>query len=107
MTFAPLPFGTGNDISRTLGWGGKEGKLADDLEYMISSLINNERDNFALWEVEVQASEALGYRNGEKVKISIDGEFFKKMMCCHFNLGLDSIISNSKLFSKYLIIFSA
>lgn len=53
--FTCLPFGTGNDIGRSLGWGGTEGRLARDLKYMVKRLVTGKREKFTLWEVEFQA----------------------------------------------------
>ena len=33
--FTPLPFGNGNDICISLGWGKKEGQLATDIGYLV------------------------------------------------------------------------
>lgn len=92
--FTGLPFGTGNDTGRSLGWGNSEGKLAINLEYMVSSLIYGKREKFALWEAEFDADETQGYKNSKRYKVSEDGQNFKKTMCCYFNIGLDAVISN-------------
>jgi diacylglycerol kinase family enzyme len=62
-----MPFGTGNDISRSLGWGRAEGRLAYDLNYMASNLIEGKREKFALWEVEAVAQETQGYSRNQRV----------------------------------------
>jgi len=61
LYFTAMPFGTGNDISRSLGWGSSEGRLAYDLNHLALSLIEGKREKFALWEVEEFAEETQGY----------------------------------------------
>jgi len=65
-----MPFGTGNDTGRSMGWGGNAGKLHKSLEYMVKSLIEGKREKFALWEVEFQAEETFGYNTAGPFKLS-------------------------------------
>jgi diacylglycerol kinase family enzyme len=56
FAFAPLPYGNGNDISRTTGWGRKPGSWSKNIYTMASTLLNGKRDNFALWDIEYHCS---------------------------------------------------
>jgi diacylglycerol kinase family enzyme len=69
LTFVTLPYGTGNDLCRAMGWGGSEGAWANDLELLISLIVSGERDRLALWEVEINAR-TLGYKGKERVLLS-------------------------------------
>lgn len=92
-----LPFGTGNDLARSFGWGCFKSQYVNDLDYVVRSLIHGKRERFAIWKVEFDADETQGYYDGKLSKISKEGENFEKIMCCYFNIGLDALISNSKL----------
>ena len=101
--FTPLPFGNGNDICISLGWGKKEGQLATDIGYLVKQLINGQPDRLALWECEMKAQDTFGYSNGQRVNMTAQGielgprsGTFRKLMCCYFNLGVDAVISNCK-----------
>lgn len=98
--FVPLPYGTGNDLSRALGWGRKEGRWAENLESLTSALINAPRENFTVWDVTIHASYVEGYSRNGPVVISKNGDAsgvqtFTKCLTNYVNLGLDSVISNA------------
>jgi diacylglycerol kinase family enzyme len=61
MTFVPLPYGTGNDLSRALGWGAREGKWSANLETLASDLLNADSDKFTIWDVSIYGSYLEGY----------------------------------------------
>ncbi len=52
LFFAPLPFGNGNDICISTGWGKAEGEFATDFEFLVRSLIDGTKDRLAIWECE-------------------------------------------------------
>ena len=35
IIFTAMPFGTGNDIGRSMGWGKSDTKLAKNLDFMV------------------------------------------------------------------------
>lgn len=55
IVFVPLPYGTGNDLSRSLGWGFKEGPWGRDLETLSRYMVNAPQDMFTVWDVHVYA----------------------------------------------------
>lgn len=92
LIFVPLPYGTGNDLCRALGWGGKEGKWAKSLETMVNSIINAKEDKLALWSVDISA-EVHSLEGRKFTLISDEGRNYRKFLCCYFNLGLDAFVN--------------
>lgn len=70
LIFVPLPYGTGNDISRSVGWGHREGPWGRDLDSLVSSLMKAEKDYFTIWDVNIYAKQVQGYARNELVTIS-------------------------------------
>ena len=71
--FVPLPFGTGNDIGRTFGWGGKPGKWASCLKTLVTMLVHAEADRLALWDVTVDGGSVYIKKNGQKIVLDEEG----------------------------------
>lgn len=48
----PLPYGTGNDLCNSIGWGKCEGPWGSSLEKLVVTLINQgQKDMLSLWDV--------------------------------------------------------
>jgi diacylglycerol kinase family enzyme len=56
LVFAPLSYGTGNDLSRSLGWGNTEGPWGKNIETLVTALLNAEREQFTVWDINIHAS---------------------------------------------------
>ena len=56
-----IPIGTGNDFSRSLGWGGSPIKFSRgdirDLKKIVKKWLKAEIDTFDLWEAEIRTYE--------------------------------------------------
>jgi hypothetical protein len=69
LIFVPLPYGTGNDLSRSMGWGGTEGKWASSLESLVTAIIFSNEDKLALWNLDI-FSEVSTFSNGKFVVVT-------------------------------------
>lgn len=56
ICLVPLPYGTGNDLSRSLGWGHIEGAWGKNLETLVSALCSAPKDLFTCWDVSIHAA---------------------------------------------------
>lgn len=61
-----VPFGTGNDFSRVLGWGGESsgnlGQSLGELRTLIKQWMNADICDFDIWEVNVYTTESGFFR---------------------------------------------
>lgn len=83
VSFAMLPFGTGNDGAQTFGWGFKaEGELwLTDLEELMRDLITSSTEQLTLWNVDVDGDVYDAHHNKKSNKM---------LLCYYFNMGLDA-----------------
>jgi len=71
LVFVPLPYGTGNDLSRSLGWGPREGKWAASLVTLARAIVKAPRDVLSVWDVKIEAKGAIeGYSQDGNVVLS-------------------------------------
>lgn len=66
-----IPFGTGNDFSRVIGWGGKNPSGLDDpknkkLKKLMGEWIKASKENFDIWEIFVEVHEKGSFHVIEK-----------------------------------------
>lgn len=55
LVLVPLPYGTGNDLSRSLGWSNLEGSWGKSLQKTADILLNATREKFTVWDVNIYA----------------------------------------------------
>lgn len=81
-SLAVLPMGTGNDLARSLGWGGGSSKQ-DDLSQVIQEVARAHVSVLDRWNVQV-----LGGRDG------VEGEIKKVVMNNYLSFGFDAEVCN-------------
>ena len=88
-----LPFGTGNDLSRSLGWGINVANYNVSIDRLVPLLLKASEDKLALWNVSVY-SEVQVFKNSKLVLASKNG-VFNEFLCNYFNIGIDAEIQYS------------
>jgi len=109
-----IPFGTGNDFSRTLGWGPTEpkvllGKHMSNFKGLMTTWADAQVEHFDVWEITIETYENGGLRQihrpqgkkfekrfmtrvdpqtGKEVQLTT----FSKLMCNYFSFGVESRI---------------
>lgn len=103
VAFGVIPYGTGNDFSRSLGWGGSSpgsNVMKDGMKKfkgLLKQYLEAEVIDFDIWNVEIKAAEEGGHikqvKNGHKVIMKdseADRKILSKPMCNYFSLGIES-----------------
>ena len=107
-----IPFGTGNDFSRVLGWGGVEpktllGKDFKGLKKLLYKWVTALTEDFDIWEIKMEVNDNGAIRKIKKqgstsIKETLTGKdengrqidlkSFKKNMSNYFSIGVESRI---------------
>lgn len=98
IAFVPLPFGTGNDIGVSLGWGSKENEKtwAESIHSIAHAVCSENYDPFTIWDVEifgdaeVQVPATKVCSNSKQVLVNQNGNNLKRKLACYLNMGLDA-----------------
>ena len=103
VAFGVIPYGTGNDFARSLGWGGSSpGKNIMDhgmktFKRIIGEYLRAEIIDFDIWNISVKASDNGGVikqvKDGKKVPMKdgdLDRKILVKPMCNYFSIGIES-----------------
>ena len=97
--FVMLPFGTGNDCSRSMGWGARDtGQAwAKSIASIAEACCSQKYDRLALWDVEVFGETYMVQqteRGNFTHKLAHEpGHNLTKPLACYFNLGLDAKVT--------------
>ena len=72
-----LPLGTGNDLSRSLGWGG--GYIDEPISKILSSLQNADSVLMDRWQLEVERNqhESTEKRGKDKLPLNVVNNYFR------------------------------
>ncbi|CDW73512.1 diacylglycerol [Stylonychia lemnae] len=92
----PLPYGTGNDLSRILKWGGSpDSQYYKKLDRLIQEIcLNSEEQQINLWKVVIKYKEkgATYIVDSKSRKYVQDHDDFKRYMINYFGMGEDGRI---------------
>ncbi len=85
ISFAMLPFGTGNDGAQVFGWGmTSEGELwLSNLEELMRDIITSQTESLTMWNVLVDGDVYDAHKNKVENRI---------LLCYYFNIGLDALV---------------
>ena len=94
-----LPFGTGNDFSRSTGFGGNSpliviGRNMAGLKRIISRYLKADISPFDIWKITVKVKDGGSIKkikNGKKVPVT-DSLDMTKLCCNYFSVGVDGRI---------------
>ena len=110
IAFGVIPYGTGNDFARSLGWGGSSPStgIFDDgmkeFKMMLKEWLNANVNSFDIWEISVSVSRDNGHikqvKNKQKIVMETSSSspssksLYKlvKPMCNYFSVGIESRI---------------
>jgi len=106
LAFAIVPLGTGNDLSRVLGWGATNPRSLFNYEMrrfktLLREWLRADTLEFDLWRVSMRVSESTGYiaRWLDGVEVILKDEEEKKvllrtskLMSNYFSLGIESMV---------------
>jgi diacylglycerol kinase (ATP) len=106
VSFGVIPYGTGNDFSRCLGWGGSNpsksimNKDMKKFKAMLRQYLEADVMDFDLWRVNLKVDDTEGnikqVKNGEKEVMMEDDmngkKTLSKPMCNYFSIGIESRI---------------
>jgi len=110
IAFGVIPYGTGNDFARALGWGGSSPSVGifDDgmkeFKLMVKEWLQADVKSFDIWEIAVKVNKETGHikqvKNKQKVIIEASSSSptsktlttLVKPMCNYFSVGIESRI---------------
>ena len=97
VCFGVIPIGTGNDFSRSLGWGSSPISFSDknitQLQKMVQKWMQAEKKNFDLWDAEIDTYEGGKIVYAREEESSKGVRSLKRTFCNYLGLGVDAFVS--------------
>lgn len=90
-----LPYGTGNDLAKVLGWGiNPNPNWCQNLSTLAVSIVKAQEEFFNVWEIDVYLREQDGdiYQvdSKSKLKKSLGLKKYSRLMSNYFSVGVES-----------------
>ena len=95
LVCCPLPYGTGNDLSRVTGWGSEpDGPLYESIKALVSEMVfNSSERKINIWTVIVKfkdGGDTLEIDPNSKDYSSLNQTFFERYMVNYWKLNVES-----------------
>lgn len=100
ITFGIIPIGTGNDFSRSLGWGSSSVGFSDKniigLKEIVQQWVHSEIRKYDIWDFEMELYEDGNImRVKDKKEIILESKSLKRSFSNYFGVGIDARIGYS------------